>query len=92
MRVLENPIAIVNQEAAVARVRFSVPEDVKKKFDRAFAGQDKSRVIADLMAQAVEGQVMLKRRSDAIDSLLSRRRTKRPVPARAIRRALQASY
>jgi len=74
----------------VATVNFSVPEDVKKRFDRAFAGQNKSRVIADLMAQAVEEQLMLKRRSDAIDSLLSRRRTKRPVAARAIRQARES--
>ena len=40
----------------MATVNFSVPEDVKKKFDRAFAGKNKSRVIADLMAQAVEAQ------------------------------------
>ena len=74
----------------MATVNFGVPEDVKKRFDRAFAGQNKSRVIAGLMAQAVEEQLMLKRRSDAIDSLLSRRRTKRPVAARAIRQARES--
>lgn len=74
----------------VATVNFSVPEDVKRKFDRAFAGKNKSRVIADLMAQAVQDQLMLKRRSEAIDSLLSRRRTKRPVRAGDIRRARES--
>ncbi len=71
----------------MATVNFSVPEDVKKKFDRAFAGKNKSRVIADLMAQAVEEQLMQKRRSGAIDALLGRRRTKRPVTASEVRRA-----
>ncbi|MDP9132783.1 MAG: hypothetical protein M3M98_06590 [Nitrospirota bacterium] len=71
----------------MATVNFSVPEDVKKKFDRAFAGKNKSRVIADLMAQAVEEQLMQKRRSEAIDALLGRRRTKRPVTASEVRRA-----
>ncbi|MCC6967805.1 MAG: hypothetical protein IT391_16145 [Nitrospira sp.] len=74
----------------MATVNFSVPEDVKKEFDRAFAGKNKSRVIADLMAQAVQDQLMLKRRSEAIDSLLSRRRTKRPVRAADIRRARES--
>ena len=71
----------------MATVNFSVPEDVKKKFDRAFAGKNKSRVIADLMAQAVEDQLVQKRRSAAIDALLGRRRTKRPVIASEVRRA-----
>lgn len=71
----------------MATVNFSVPEEVKKKFERAFAGKNKSRVIADLMTQAVEEQLMLKRRGEAIDALLERRRTKRPVTAREIRRA-----
>ncbi len=60
---------------------------MKKKFDRAFAGKNKSRVIADLMAQAVEEQLILKRRSEAIDALLGRRRIKRPVAASQLRRA-----
>ena len=71
----------------MATVNFSVPEDVKKKFDKAFAGENKSRVIAQLMAQAVEDQSVRKRRGAAVDALLSRRRTKRLVTAREIRRA-----
>jgi metal-responsive CopG/Arc/MetJ family transcriptional regulator len=34
-------------------VNFSVPEDVKQAFNDAFAGQNKSAVIADLMREAV---------------------------------------
>ncbi len=71
----------------MATVNFSVPEDVKRKFDRAFAGKNKSRVIADLMAQAVEEQLVQKRRSQAIDALLSRCRTKRTVTASEVLRA-----
>ncbi|WHZ15053.1 MAG: hypothetical protein OJF52_001894 [Nitrospira sp.] len=71
----------------MATVNFSVPEDVKKKFDKAFAGENKSRVIAQLMVQAVEDQLAQKRRSAAVDAMLSRRRTKRPVTAREVRRA-----
>ena len=78
------------EEAAMATVNFSVPEDVKREFDRAFAGKNKSRVIADLMAQAVEEQHVQKRRSKAIDALLARRRTRRPVTAKQIRRTREA--
>ena len=71
----------------MATVNFSVPEDVKREFDKAFAGRNKSRVIADLMTQAIEEEHVQKRRSKAIDALLARRRTKRPVTAKQIRRA-----
>jgi hypothetical protein len=77
-------------EAAMATVNFSVPEDIKKNFDKAFAGRNKSRVIADLMAQAIEEQHVQKRRSKAINALLVRRRTKRPVTAKQVRRAREA--
>ena len=42
----------------MATVSFSIPEAVKKRFARAFAGKNKSRVIADLMSQAVEEQLV----------------------------------
>ena len=74
----------------MATVNFSVPEGVKKKFNEAFAGENKSRVIAQLMAQAVEDQSVQKRRNAAVDALLSRRRTKRSVTAREVRRAREA--
>ena len=74
----------------MATVNFSVPEEVKKKFDRAFAGKNKSRVIADLMSQAVEEQLLQKRRSEAIDALLGRRRSQLPVPMRDLRRARES--
>ena len=38
----------------MATVNFSVPDEVKKAFDRAFKGRNKSAVIAELMRQAVE--------------------------------------
>ena len=74
----------------MATVNFSVPEEVKREFDKAFAGKNKSRVIADLMTQAVEEQHVQKRRSKAIHALLIRRRTKRPVTAKQIRLAREA--
>ena len=38
----------------MSTVNFSVPDDVKEAFNAAFAGQNKSAVIADLMREAVE--------------------------------------
>jgi len=37
----------------MASVSFSVPDQVKQEFNREFAGENKSRVIARLMMQAV---------------------------------------
>jgi hypothetical protein len=37
----------------MATVNFSVPDDVKHEFDRTFAGENKSALIAGLMREAV---------------------------------------
>jgi hypothetical protein len=57
----------------VSTINFSVPDDVKERFNRAFTGQNKSRIIADLMNRAVEEQALRKRRAKSIESLLIRR-------------------
>jgi metal-responsive CopG/Arc/MetJ family transcriptional regulator len=64
-------------EASMATVNFSVPDDVKAEFDRAFGGQNKSAVIADLMRKAVAGAKLRKRRED-IFRILTQRRAERP--------------
>jgi hypothetical protein len=71
----------------VATVNFSVPEDVKNTFNKAFAGTNKSAVVAQLMRQAVEERRRQKRRQRAIERLLRLRRTIRPVAEVAIRAA-----
>jgi hypothetical protein len=49
-------------EMAVATVNFSVPDDVKAAFDKAFGDQNKSSIVAELMRRAVrERQLQLKR-------------------------------
>ncbi len=57
----------------MATVNFSVPEGVKQKFNKMFAGQNKSRIMTDLMARAVEEREAQKRRVKAIDGLLKLR-------------------
>lgn len=63
----------------MATVNFSVPEEVKQAFNQAFAGQNKSAVIASLMMEAVERQEQQRRRVAAIDDLLTLRQTLTPV-------------
>lgn len=69
----------------MATVNFSVPDDVKKQFNRAFARENKSSVIARLMMQAVEERRVQKERGRVIDAILRRRRTRKPVTDNQIR-------
>jgi len=71
----------------VATVNFSVPDEVKDKFNRAFARENKSNIIARLMMQAVEERRMQRQRARAIDAILRRRRTQKPVTNSQIRAA-----
>ena len=70
----------------MATMNFSVPDDVKAAFNRAYAGANKSAVLTELLRQAVEERERLIRRRRAIDRLLRLRRT---VPVSSAR-ALQA--
>jgi len=71
----------------MATVRFSVPDEVKDQFYRAIARANRSRVIARLMMQAVQERRMQKKRARAIDAILRRRRTQKPVTNSQIRAA-----
>lgn len=61
----------------MATVNFSVPDDVKKAFDRAFRRRNKSAIIADLMRQAVADEGLRKRRLELYE-ILTERRGQRP--------------
>lgn len=69
----------------MATVNFSVPEEVKRTFNQAFAGANKSAVVAQLMRQAVEERRRQERRRRAIERLLRLRRRMKPVTQLAIR-------
>ncbi len=71
----------------MATVNFSVPDEVKEQFNRTFARENKSSIIARLMMQAVEERRLQKTRARAIDSLLRRRRSRKPVSNNEIRSA-----
>jgi len=68
-------------------VNFSVPDDVKRAFNKAFARENKSAVLARLMRQAVDERERQRRRAAAIDALLSLRDRTRPVSEVTIRKA-----
>ncbi len=74
----------------MATVNFSVPDEVKEKFNKTFAGRNKSQIVAELMTRAVEEDAARKRRAKAIDSLVRRRRSRPAASAGEIRRARQA--
>jgi hypothetical protein len=61
----------------VSTVNFSVPAEIRDAFDVAFAGENKSAVIARLMARAVEERERHKRRATLFRQLTADRR-KRP--------------
>lgn len=74
----------------MATVNFSVPDDVKKAFDRAFKDQNKSAVIAELMRQAVAEAERTKRRAELFRRLTDDRRLRPKVADQAVRRARTA--
>jgi hypothetical protein len=74
----------------ISTVNFSVPEEVKQAFNEAFAGENKSAIIARLMQQAVEDRQRQHRRAAAIDALLALRRGQRPVSDEEIVKARRA--
>jgi hypothetical protein len=71
----------------MATMTFSVPDDVRAAFNKAFAGANKSALLTELMRQAVEERRREKRRARAISRLPELRRRLRPVSRRQIARA-----
>jgi predicted TIM-barrel fold metal-dependent hydrolase len=79
-----------NKAHLMATVNFSVPDDVKEQFNRAFARENKSSVIARLMMQAVEERRVQRQRSRAVDTLLKLRSTRKPLTMKQFNRARRA--
>lgn len=68
-------------------VQISIPEEVIVMFDKAFKGQDRNAILANLMREAAEQVWRHQQQNDAIDRILELRRQTPPVPAEAIRAA-----
>ena len=71
----------------MATVNFSVPEEVKREFQRTFANENKSAIIARLMKQAIEERRRQEQRRAAIEQLLELRKRAPRVTDAQIRRA-----
>ena len=74
----------------MATMNFSVPDEVRAAFNKAFAGTNKSALMAQLMREAVEERRRQKRRARAISRLLELRKRLRPVSQRRIASARRA--
>jgi len=74
----------------MATVNYSVPDEIKKRFNSIFAHQNKSHIIAELMKQAIEEHGRQQRRAHAIDALLKLRSKQKPKTTQAIRKARHA--
>lgn len=71
----------------MSTVNFSIPEAIKKAFNRAFEGENKSAVLARLMQQAIDERKRQKRRAAAIEAILKVRAGAKPVSEAMIRKA-----
>jgi hypothetical protein len=74
----------------MATVNFSVPDEVKEAFDKTFAGQNKSGVVADLMRRAVQEVEQRRRREQLFKQLSAGRSRRATATAERIRAAREA--
>jgi len=65
----------------MATMNFSVPDDVKERFNRAFASANKSAIVTALLEEAIERAERKAKRNEAIGRILSRM-DERPVVSR----------
>lgn len=68
-------------------VNFSIPDDLKEAFNAAFAGRNKSAVIAELMREAIERAERGERSRAAIGRILDRHARAPVRDAKALRAA-----
>jgi hypothetical protein len=70
----------------MATMNFSIPDDVKEAFNKAFEGENKSAVVASLMRKAIEERERNRRSADLVERLRRIRARSRPVSDEEIRR------
>ena len=74
----------------MATVNFSVPDEVKAEFDKAFGDQNKSSIIAELMRRAVRERQLQIRRERLFRQLSAARRNRPSITSEDVRRARSA--
>ena len=71
----------------MATMNFSIPDDVKERFNQTFVNSNKSAIVAQLLEEAIE-RAERKQRSDlAVKRILAIRTSNAPASAKAILRA-----
>ena len=70
-------------------MNFSVPDDVKDAFNKAFEGENKSAVITRLMVQAIEDKERARRARGFVERLRAIRERSELVTSEDIARARQ---
>ena len=74
----------------MATVNFSVPDEVKAAFDKAFGDQNKSSIIAELMRRAVRERDLQIRRKRLFRQLSSARASRPAFTSEEVRSARTA--
>ena len=75
----------------MATMNFSLPEDMKARFDAAYMGENKSAVLAGLVNEAIEKKQLVARRKQAFDEFMAFRATQTPLEPGIRERALRES-
>jgi hypothetical protein len=71
----------------MATMNFSIPNDIKDKFNQAFQGKNKSAVVSELMVEAIERNDKQQRSKAAINRIIERRKHAPTVTDEEIRAA-----
>jgi hypothetical protein len=71
----------------MSTMNFSIPDDVKEAFNKAFEGENKSAVISGLMRKAIEEKERTRRSRNFVERLRQIRARGRPVTEDEIRHA-----
>lgn len=74
---------------AMATMNFSVPDDVKEAFNKAFEGENKSAIVTRLMIEAIEEAERSRRSRDFVERLRAIRERGEPIAGEDIARARQ---
>lgn len=74
----------------MATVNFSIPDDVKTRFNAAFEGCNKSAIVAELMEDAIRRAEQQQQSRLAVASILARRAQAPVVSADGIREARES--
>lgn len=71
----------------MATMNFSIPDNIKERFNRAFANENKSAIVTALLEEAIERAERKAQRNEAIERILLRLNQRSPVSQEEIEAA-----